>query len=184
MNVEWKAYEAKFKGEVDTAISWMVSEFNKIRAGQATPALVTGAKIEAYGSFVNLPEIANVQVPEPRALVIKPYDPAIINDIIKGLNKFNSDLNPVVDGKIIRIVVPAPTEESRKKSLKIVKEYLEKTKITIRNARKHIQNSIKDAKYAEGLEQLYLENLNKLVKQANDEAEQLYKNKEANLLKL
>lgn len=182
MNLEWKTLEAKLIQNLDASLAWMEQEFKKIRAGAANPAMVESIRVEAYGSVSKLHELANIQVPEPRVLMIKPYDPSIVNDILKGINKSNDSLNPTVDGKLIRIMIPAPTEESRKKSLKLVKEFLEKTKISIRNFRKEIQSTIKQAKLQESLEYSYLENLDKLIKKYNDLAEMAYKQKEKNLM--
>lgn len=181
-NPEWITYQQQLETGIKGALNWLQTELNKIRAGQASIGLVDGAKINAYGSSMPIHQLANISIPEPQLLLIKPYDPDVINDLIKGITRFNDQLNPVVDGKVIRIVIPLPSEESRKQAIKLIKGFLEKTKITIRNLRKQIQTKIKSAKYQEGLEQVLLQELEHLVKQANDQAEQMFSKKEKNLL--
>lgn len=182
MNLDWKDCETQFISNVDHVLAWFQGELNKIRAGQATVGLVDGAKIEAYGTLNPIHQVANISIPEPQVLIIKPFDPTIINEIIKGVVRFNDQLNPLVDGKLIRIKIPAPSEESRKHSIKLIKSFLEKTKITIRNTRKQVQSKIKAAKLQEGLEQIYLEKLDQLTKKYNDEADRMFAKKEKNLL--
>lgn len=182
MNTEWKNFENKFDDETKASFEWMKNEYKKIRVGRANPALVDGVKIEAYGVSTNLIQLANIQIPEPRILLIKPYDPSILNDIMKAIAKFNDELNPIIDGKNIRIIVPTPTEESRKKSAKVIKNHFEKVKIAIRNARKVVMHAIKNKEFQEGLELTYLESLEKLVKKANESAEAIFRAKEKELL--
>ncbi|MDQ0514195.1 ribosome recycling factor [Mycoplasmoides fastidiosum] len=182
MNQEWKDFEAKFNNEISSSFEWLKNEYKKIRVGRANPALVEGVRVEAYGQFTPLNQLANVQVQDATNLIIKPYDPGTCNDVVKAIIKFNNDLNPIVDNKLIRITIAPPNEESRKKSVKVIKEIFEKNKIAIRNARKNVMQTIKGLKLQEGLEASYLENLEKAVKKANEEAEAIFKAKEKDLL--
>ncbi|WP_391591905.1 Ribosome recycling factor [[Mycoplasma] cavipharyngis] len=182
MNQEWNEFETKFYQEVDHSFEWLKSEYNKIRVGRANVALVEGVRVEVYGTFTPLVQLANIQIPDARTLIIKPYDPNTCQEITKAINKFNNDLNPIIDNKLIRIVIPAPNEESRKKSIKIIKDFAEKTKIAIRNSRKNIVHAIKALKLQEGLEVSYLENLEKIVKKSNEKVDEIFKAKEKDLL--
>jgi ribosome recycling factor len=117
------------------AIEAMRTDFQGMRTGRASPALVEPLKVEYYGAPTPLQQLASVSVPEARLIVIKPHDPSTIKAIEKAILASELGLTPSNDGKLIRLPLPAMTEESRRKMVKLVKQRNEEAHIAIRNIR-------------------------------------------------
>src|SRR5271170_3859394 len=107
----------------------------KLRAGRANPALLDGIKVDYYGTLTVLPQMAHINVPEPRLITVKPWDKSQIKAVEKALRESDLGLNPQADGDIIRLPLPPLTEERRKEFVKIARKYGEECKVTIRKAR-------------------------------------------------
>lgn len=116
---------------------------NTVRAGRANPALLDKVSVEYYGVATPLKALANISVPDPRTLLVTPFDPKAIGDIEKGINVANIGINPTNDGKNIRLVIPQLTEERRKELQKTVKKYGEEAKVAVRNLRREINEDLK-----------------------------------------
>ncbi|MBM6990839.1 ribosome recycling factor [Mobilibacterium timonense] len=116
---------------------------NTIRAGRANPSLLDRVTVDYYGSPTPLKALANVSVPDPRTLLITPFDPKSISNIEKGINEANIGINPSNDGKVIRLAMPTLTEERRKELTKSVKKYGEEAKVAIRNVRREENEALK-----------------------------------------
>lgn len=125
------------------SISVLKEELNTVRAGRANPALLDQIKVDYYGSPTPLKNISNISVPDPRTLMISPFDPKSIHDIEKAINVANLGINPSNDGKVIRLVIPAVTEERRKELIKVVKKFGEDAKVAIRNERRDANDELK-----------------------------------------
>lgn len=125
------------------SISVLKEELNTVRAGRANPALLDQIKVDYYGSPTPLKNISNISVPDPRSLMISPFDPKSIHDIEKAINIANLGINPSNDGKVIRLVIPAVTEERRKELIKVVKKYGEDAKVAVRNERRDANEELK-----------------------------------------
>ena len=121
---------------MEKAIEFLVSEFKGVRTGRATPGLVENIKVDYYGAPTALKALASITVPEPRMIMLKPFDPGAMGEIEKAIQKSDTGLNPQNDGKIIRLIVPPLSEERRKQMAKLVKDHGEKARVTIRNARR------------------------------------------------
>ena len=145
-----------------------------IRTGRASPGLVEGLRIDYYGSPTPLKQVANISVPEPRLLVIKPFDPSAIGDIEKAILKSEIGITPMSDGKVIRLPVPALSEEQRKKYVAKVKELCEETRVALRNTRRDL-NKHSDA--MEKSSELTQDDNRKL----HDEIQKLLKEAEGNV---
>jgi len=111
-------------------------DLTKIRTGRASLSIFDGIKVESYGSPMSLNQVANITIPESRLIVIQPWDPQLINVIDKAILKANIGLNPVSDGKVIRLSIPQLTEERRKDLVKQVKKIGEEYKVAVRNTRR------------------------------------------------
>jgi len=122
--------------KMEKAIEVMVNEFKGVRTGRASPGLVDGLRVEAYGAPTPLKSLASITVPEPRMIMIKPFDPSVLGDIEKAIQKSDLGINPQSDGKILRLVIPALSEERRKQMSKLVKDVGEKAKVSLRNIRR------------------------------------------------
>ena len=125
------------------SISVLKEELNTVRAGRANAALLDQIKVDYYGSPTPLKNISNISVPDPRTLMISPFDPKSIHDIEKAINVANLGINPSNDGKVIRLVIPAVTEERRKELIKVVKKFGEDAKVAIRNERRDANDELK-----------------------------------------
>lgn len=122
-------------GAMDDAIAAIGREFATVRTGKATPALLDGVRVEAYGSMVALKQIANVSVPEPTMLLVQPYDPNITADVASAIRGADLGLNPSADGGLVRVPIPPLTEERRLDMVKVLHRIAEEGKISIRHAR-------------------------------------------------
>lgn len=138
---------------IEEALAHFHQELNSIRTGRATPSVVEEIPVECYGSRSPLQQVASISAPEPRLLVIQPWDPSIVKDIEKALMTSSLGITPVVDGKIIRLPFPSMTEDRRKAMTKQVQEKAEQTRVRIRAARetemKQLKASEKDGAISE-----------------------------------
>ena len=121
---------------------FLENELKGIRTGRATPALVDNIRVDYYGSPTPLNQLATISVPEPRMIVIKPFDASALSEIEKAIQKSDLGVNPSNDGKLIRLNMPPLSEEQRKKLAGRVKEMGEETRVALRNTRR---DSIKQA---------------------------------------
>ncbi len=128
---------------IERTYAVLTENLNTVRAGRANPALLDKVTVPYYGVPTPLKALANVSVPDPRTLLISPFDPKAISDIEKGINEANIGINPANDGKVIRLVIPQVTEERRKELQKTVKKYGEDAKVAIRNLRREHNDELK-----------------------------------------
>ena len=122
--------------EMNSAVKYLREEFGGIRTGRASSGLVDHIKVDYYGSPTDLRQLASVATPEASLIVIKPFDPASIKDIEKAINTSDLGINPMVDGKIIRLQVPPLSTERRGQLVAQLKKMAEACRVTIRNARR------------------------------------------------
>ena len=135
---------ASIKDNMEKALSHLQKEFRLTRTGRATPALVEGVRVNAYGAEVPLKQCATISVPEARQLMLKPFDLGLLKEIEKALLGSDLGVTPQNDGKIIRLTFPPLTEERRKKLAQSVKSQGEEAKVVIRNARRDGIKGIED----------------------------------------
>ena len=168
------------------ALSAMERDFKRVRSGRASPDMVEHIHVDYYGSMTALPQVANISAPEPRLLVIKAFDNSILGAIEKAIIKSDLGITPSNDGKVIRLNVPALTEETRKKMVNETKKSLEHAKIGTRNARrdgnKHIDNLFKDKAISEDQREVLKEKIQDLTNKYELKLEQSQKTKEKELL--
>ncbi|MGB0768322.1 MAG: ribosome recycling factor [Phycisphaeraceae bacterium] len=140
------AIEKEAKGQMHKAVEYLKSELKGVRTGRATPALVEFVKVEAYGTESELRSLAMVQAPEPSQLLVKPFDPGTVQDIIKGIEKAGLGLNPQADGKQVRISIPPLSGDRRKELIGSCKAMGEQAKVAIRNSRRDANKHIDQLK--------------------------------------
>jgi ribosome recycling factor len=128
---------------MDKALDFMKHEFSSVRTGKASPALVEGIEVDAYGSVMKLKQLALISTPEPRLIVIQPFDASTIKPIEKAINESKIGITPSVDGKLIRLPVPELSEERRKDLVKTLKNMAEETRVRMRAARRHAMETAK-----------------------------------------
>ena len=167
-------------------ISILKEDLNTVRAGRANPALLDKVMVDYYGSPTPLKNLSNVSVPDPRTLMITPFDPKSIPEIEKAINIANIGINPSNDGKCVRLVIPQVTEERRKDIVKQVKKMSEDAKVAVRNIRRDYLDVFKkmnknkemtDDEYAD-----YEAQIEKLVASAMGEVEKATSEKEKELM--
>ncbi|MEW6112410.1 MAG: ribosome recycling factor [Thermodesulfobacteriota bacterium] len=128
------------------SIEILKRDLRRIRTGRASPALLDGIMVDYYGSPTPINQLATLSVPEPRQIVIQPWDSQALPDIEKAILKSELGLNPMNDGKIVRISLPPLTEERRKELVKVVKKMAEEFKVQVRNHRRDANEMLKDLK--------------------------------------
>ncbi len=136
MNEEVQMYLEDAKEKMDAAIVHLETELVKVRAGKANVNMIAGVSVDYYGSMVPLTQVANVSVPDPRTLAVQPWESSMIVPIEKAIMNSNLGLNPDNNGEVIRINIPALTEERRGDLAKQAKAECEHAKISVRNARR------------------------------------------------
>lgn len=128
--------------KMEQAVEHVVSEFATVRTGRANPQILKRVTAEYYGQQTPLLQLASVAVPEPRLLVITPFDPKSIGDIERAISQSDLGLNPSNDGQLIRIAFPPLTEERRVELVKMVRHMAEEGRVAIRNIRRHAKSDI------------------------------------------
>jgi ribosome recycling factor len=134
-----KNYETKMKKAVEAT----ASEFSRLRTGRANPALLDTVRVEYYGSLSPLKQLATVSAPEPRMMVIQPFDAGSVAAIGQAIQSADLGLTPIIEGKMIRVPVPALSKERREDLVKLVKKVAEDGRVSIRNARREGNEEIK-----------------------------------------
>jgi ribosome recycling factor len=122
---------------MEAAVEHTRAEFGKIRTGRANPALISDLRVEYYGAPTPLQQLAGIAVPEPRMLLVTPYDATALKGIERAIQSSDLGLNPSNDGKVIRVVFPELTEERRKEFVRLARERAEEGRVAIRNVRRH-----------------------------------------------
>ncbi len=128
---------------MEKAVDFMMHEFAAIRTGKASPALVENLDVEAYGTAMKLKQLALISAPEPRLLVIQPFDASTVRDIERAINESKVGITPAVDGKIIRIPIPELSEERRRDLAKTVKGLAEDARVRVRACRREAMETAK-----------------------------------------
>jgi ribosome recycling factor len=127
----------------EKSISILKENLNTVRAGRANPALLDKVAVDYYGTPTPLKNIASVTAPDPRSLLVTPFDPKALGNVEKALNMANLGINPNNDGKVIRLSIPPVTEERRKELTKLIHKYGEDAKVAIRNERRDANETLK-----------------------------------------
>lgn len=180
-----KDIEAIARKHMTEAIGHFEKELTAIRTGRANPSMIENVKVECYGQFMNLKELATLGAPDARLLTIQPWDPSIIGDIERALLISDLGVTPVNDGKVIRIQLPQMSASRREELVKILGKKTEECRIAIRNVRKDIHNEIRDADRKHIISEDFAEKLTNLVQKITDEfvkkADELHDKKAAEL---
>jgi ribosome recycling factor len=131
------------QAQMDKSIEALRREFGSVRTGKASPALLDMVRVDAYGSKMPLNQVATVSSPEPRMLIVQPWDKGLMGEIEKSIRNSELGLNPANDGNIIRVPVPALNEERRREMVKLLHRIGEEAKIAVRHARQEANKEIK-----------------------------------------
>jgi ribosome recycling factor len=137
---------ADMKERMTKAIEALKRDYNRLRTGRASPSLLDGIRANYYGTPTPLNQMASLAVPEPRLIVVQPWDKTALGDIEKAILKSDLGLTPMNDGKVIRIVIPPLTEERRRELVKVARKMAEEAKVAVRNIRREANDMLKDLK--------------------------------------
>jgi len=161
---------------------------SSIRTGRASPALLERVQVEYYGAMMPLNQLAGISAPEPRLLVIQPWDRGSIGPIERAIQKSDLGLMPNNDGQVIRLSIPALTEERRKQLVKVVHQTVEEGKVAVRNIRRDAMHQARDLlskrEISEDDERRAEHELDSLTKKFTDEADKIGKGKEQEVLEV
>jgi ribosome recycling factor len=178
----------KARQRMESALEALRREFASVRTGKAVPALLDSVRVEAYGSKVPLNQVGTVAAPEPRLLTVTPWDKSLLKEIDRGLRESDLGLNPSNDGSIIRIPIPALTEERRREFVKVLHKLAEEGRVAIRQARKDANDDIKARQKKEGLSEDDIrreqDKVQKLTDQYIGKVEEALKHKEAEVMEV
>jgi ribosome recycling factor len=176
----------KKKAEFENVIAHFKGEIDKFRTGRATPALVDYLMVDYYGNRTPLKQVASINVPEPRSLMIQPWDRGALSAIESAIREANLGFNPTNDGVVVRIALPPLTEERRKELVKALNHRAEEARIAIRNVReealREIQNLEKEGLMSEDDKFRGKDALQEVVEEYNKRVEELRKKKEEEIL--
>lgn len=174
--------------KMSKTISILKEELNTVRAGRANAALLDQITVEYYGVPTPLKSMANISVPDPRTLLISPFDPKAVHDIEKAINMSNIGINPSNDGKNIRLVMPVVTEERRKELAKVIKKMGEDAKVAVRNQRRAANEALKKSEKAGELTEddlkADLDDVQKLTDKCMKDIDGIVSEKEKELMEL
>lgn len=154
---------------MEKATHYLQHEMSTIRTGKASPAIVENIDVEAYGSQMKLKQLALITTPEARLVVIQPFDVSTVQAIEKAIRESKVGINPNVDGKIIRLPIPALTEERRRELVKNIKQMAEEARVRVRSARRDGIEALKKAQKAATITEDDLERYEKDVQKLTDD---------------
>jgi ribosome recycling factor len=171
---------------MQAAVDALTREFASVRTGRANAALLDAVRVEAYGNMTPINQVASVSVPDPRTILIQPWDASQLKEIEKGIVKSDLGLSPSNDGKVIRLTMPTLTEERRKQLAKTVGKFAEDARVAIRSARREANDRMKalakDKKISEDEERRGHDQIQKATDRFTAKVDELTKKKEQELL--
>jgi ribosome recycling factor len=188
MNEMVEEFLADGRERMSKAVIACQNEFNTIRTGRASTALLDRISVDYYGTKTPLKQLANISTPEPRLLVVTPYDKSAIKAIEHSILESELGLNPNNDGNVIRLAIPELTEERRRELVKVVKGLAENGRVAVRNIRRHVHKDIKDFQKSGEISEDELhwaeDELQKVTDQHTDKIDEMLKHKEGEILEV
>ena len=177
-----KEVETRMQGATDA----LSREFAGVRTGRATQALLEGVRVDYYGTLTPVPQVATVSVPDPKSLIVQPWDATLLPAIEKAIMKSDLGLTPANDGKIIRLTLPSLTEERRKQLAKVVRQLAEAARVAVRNVRHEAINKTrateKEKKISEDQAKREQAEVQKMTDKFIQRVDELLKKKEQEIL--
>jgi ribosome recycling factor len=173
---------------MDKSVESTAHEFNTVRTGRASAALLDRIQVDYYGQKTPLKQLATINVPEPRLLTIQAYDPGSIKTIERAIQESELGLTPSNDGKIIRLPIPQLTEERRKELVKVVRHLAEEGRVAVRNVRRDVMHDLKelvrDGEVGDDEERRAEEKAQKLTDEHVSKIDEILKGKEAEIMEV
>ena len=176
------------KESMGSVVSSLKKQLASIRTGRASTSMLDGVKVDYYGSLTPLAQVSSLTVPDARMIVVKPWEKGIIKDVLKAILEANLGLNPVIDSDIVRVPIPALTEDRRRDYVKQAKGKCEDAKIATRNVRRDynemLKSAKKDAEISEDDERKGLKMIQDLTDDFIQQIDVLMKNKETDIMQI
>jgi ribosome recycling factor len=173
---------------MDKSVETIVNEFNSVRTGRASAALLDRIHVDYYGQRTPLKQLATINVPEPRMLTIQPFDPTSVKAIEKAIQESDLGLTPSNDGKLIRLPIPQLTEERRKELVKVVRHMAEEGRVAVRNVRRdtmrHLEELVRNGDVGDDEERRAEDRVQKLTDEHVHRIDDLLKRKEGEILEV
>lgn len=177
---------SEHKVSFDKTIEFLKQDISSLRTGRISPSIVESVMVDSYGVKTELMQLAAITSPEPQSIAIKPWDKNILKDIERALSSSDLNVNPIVDGELVRLNFPPLTEESRKDLVKILHKKLEESRITLRGQREKIREDIvsleKNKEISEDEKFQGLKDLDDLVKEYNENIKKIGEEKEKEIM--
>lgn len=175
----------EMKSRMEKAISNLKTSLSTLRTGRANAMLLDTIQVDYYGDKIALKDIASITVPEPRQLLIKPYDKNDIKAIVAAINSSDLGINPQNEGTLVRLIIPPLTEDRRKELVKTAKKYGEEAKIAIRNVRREYVEFVKDSEeHSDDLKKRIENDIQKVTDEMNVEVDNVIKTKEQEIMQI
>lgn len=176
---------SEYRQAMDAAVARFNAEMKKVRTGRAHPDMLASVKVEAYGQFMPLNQVANVTTADATLLQITPFDPSTIQAISAAIrNDAALGLNPSDDGRVVRVPVPPLTEERRKEIVKNASSKVEDAKVVIRNVREDARKELKNAELPEDVKKRAEKDIDELTKTFTDKIDAAFKEKSAEIMSI
>ena len=177
---------SELDSKIDKSIQHLADQLRTIRTGRAAPALVETIKVEYYGSPTPVQQIAHISVPEPRQLMLKPFDPSVLGEMEKAILRSDLGLTPSSDGKVLRLTLPPLSEEQRKKLATQVKKLAEDSRVALRNERrdanKHADQAQKDGSLTEDQNRDLHDQVQEKIKQGEKRIDEILEKKTVEIM--
>lgn len=174
--------------KMSKAVAFLQGELQGLRTGKASPSLVENITVEYYGAPTRMRELSNISTPEPRLIVINPFDPSALPNIEKAITAANLGITPITDGKLVRVPIPELSEERRKELTKVAKRMAEEQRVAVRNVRREANDLVKalqkDGKATEDERDSALDEVQKLTDEAVKQIDEALAAKEKDVMEV
>jgi len=178
----------KLKPGFNKTTDYLKSELAGLQVGRATPSLIEDLEVECYNQRMPLKQLAAIQTPEPRSILVRPWDKNILNDIAKAISQSKLGLSPIIEEEFIRLKIPPLSEERRRELTRILQEKLEECRISVRRQREEVWREIQDLEQAGKISEddkfRAKDELQKLIDEYNKKIEEIGKKKKEEIMKV
>ena len=177
------AYALEAQEKMNKSIDNYKVNLSSLRTGRASASMLNGVLVDYYGSPTPVNQIASISSPEPRQLLIKPYDKNDVKNIVAAIHASNLGLNPINEGIVIRLIIPVLTEDRRKEIVKQARKYAEEAKVAVRNIRRDYMDILKiDDSYSEDLQRRAQDDIQKVTDEAIKNIDTILQEKEKEIM--
>ena len=177
------AYAIEAQGKMNKTIEVLKSTLATLRTGRANAQMLAGIEVDYYGCPTPINQISSISIPEPRQLLIKPYDKNDVKSIVSAINASDLGINPINEGTVIRLIIPALTEDRRRDIVKSAKKYGEEAKVSVRNIRRDYMDVIKiDDELSEDYQKRAQDDVQKVTDEAIKQIDAIVSEKEKEIM--